>query len=442
MSAFLRALLLAIVTVAATSAAYAEKPVRKLQESFAPYWTSEPGWDTELQLKNNLTAGPLTVTPVLRLASGEEIPLDPVTIPSNVSVSVWVNEGLLKRSPSLLSQPGSYGSVVFRFTALSAGNLYAAVVVALHGGPIGFHEDAFPVADSALSPRAVLGGSREGIWWQPRPMQNDLLIFSNHSEKTLAGTLRLSDAAGKRWNQRVSLAARQTIRLNLHDLLAAAGLSGQYGGVQFEVPANAGALDSVHLMYDETAKSSVSLEMFSRYPGLTQHQRPGMEGKPWTSYAPMLALRTPDAALGLPSGTVLQPTILVRNTTAKPAAASITLNWRGGSTRGQVKLADLNLAPFATQQLQIGAMQKQLCIPDTAHWALVTLSTPAFAERPGSPRVQLRREGQILSRHPVHRQRSRTLCRRRMARRFQPQPDHGCYEFRTKTHECAAHAAL
>ncbi len=372
-----RALLLALVAIVAVSTADAEKPIRKPQESFAPYWTSEPGWDTELQLKNNLASGPLTVTPVLRVASGEEIPLDPVTIPSNVSVSVWVNEGLLKHSPSLLSQPGSYGSVVFRFNSLSAGNLYAAVIVALHGGPIGFRVDASPIADSGLSPRAALGGSRDGIWWQPHAMQNDLLVFTNRSEKTLAGTLWLSDAAGKRWGQRLSLAARQTVRLNVHDLISTASLSGQYGGIQFEVPANAGALDSVHLTYDETAKSSASLTMFSRYPGLTPPQRPGLEGKPWTSYAPMLALRTPDAVLGLPSGTVLEPTILVRNATAKPVAASITLNWHGDSVRGQVKLADLNIAPFATQQLQIGDMQKQLGIPDAAHWALVTLSTPA-----------------------------------------------------------------
>src|ERR1700685_822563 len=33
------------------------------------------------------------------------------------------------------------------------------------------------------------------------------------------------------------------------------------------------------------------------------------------------------------------------------------------------------MAPFATQQLQIGAMQKQLGIPDDAHWALVTLTS-------------------------------------------------------------------
>jgi hypothetical protein len=40
----------------------------------------------------------------------------------------------------------------------------------------------------------------------------------------------------------------------------------------------------------------------------------------------------------------------------------------------------LQLAPFATQQLQISAMQKQLGIPDDAHWALVKLTTNALPE--------------------------------------------------------------
>ena|GEM_PF-3364270 len=60
---------------------------------------------------------------------------------------------------------------------------------------------------------------------------------------------------------------------------------------------------------------------------------------------------------------------------ARQVAANITLAWRGGSGKGQVKLPPLNMAPFATQQLQIGAMQKQLGIPDDAHWALVTLTS-------------------------------------------------------------------
>lgn len=109
----------------AASIANAAQPEIKSQEVFAPYWTSEPGWDTELQLKNNLAAGSLTVTPVLRLSSSQEIVLDPVSIDANDTTHVWVNLGLLKQSPDRLGQPGSYGSVVFRFAAANARNLYA-----------------------------------------------------------------------------------------------------------------------------------------------------------------------------------------------------------------------------------------------------------------------------------------------------------------------------
>jgi hypothetical protein len=372
-----RALLITLVAILALSAAYAERPVRKPQESFAPYWTAEPGWDTELQLKNNLTSGPLTVTPVLRLASGEEIPLDSVTIPSNVSVSVWVNEQLLKHSPSVLNLPGSYGSVVFRFTSLSAGNLYATAAPSLYDGPIVFPVLAHPASRSF---KGNGPGSLEGIWWQPRAGLNDVLIIGNSSEKKIGGTLSLSDASGKRWSEALVLAPRQTMRMATSELLQKAGLSGTYGGISFEVPALASAVDGVHFMYNEAAKFSASLEMSRRDPNSTLLERAGKNAKQWIMRAPMLALRTPDLAIGLPPGTVLQPTIFVRNTTAKNIAAEITLNWHGPSGKGEAKLPELHLGPFATQQLQIGPMQTELGIPDNANWGLVSLTTDALPD--------------------------------------------------------------
>src|SRR5208337_4099665 len=96
-----------------------------------------------------------------------------------------------------------------------------------------------------------------------------------------------------------------------------------------------------------------------------------------TLWAPMLALSAPDPATGFPAGTALQPTILVRNVTDKKQSASITLSWRGDSGKGRAKLPGLILAPFETRQIQVSAMQKQLGIPNDAHWALVTLTTSA-----------------------------------------------------------------
>ena len=53
-------------------------------EQVAAYWTTEPGWRTELQLRNSLASEDLTVTPALRSADGKETALPAVvnfTIP-------------------------------------------------------------------------------------------------------------------------------------------------------------------------------------------------------------------------------------------------------------------------------------------------------------------------------------------------------------------------
>src|SRR5262249_13186860 len=88
----------------------------------------------------------------------------------------------------------------------------------------------------------------------------------------------------------------------------------------------------------------------------------------WALWAPMLALRVPDPPLSLPAKTLLQPTIFLRNTTGNLVPAKIGLSWSSNAGKGQVELPQLDLASFATRQLRIGDMQKQLGIPDDAHW--------------------------------------------------------------------------
>jgi hypothetical protein len=45
------------------------------QEQIVPYWTTETGWMSELQLRNNQVGQDLTVTPVLRIPDGAKTPL-------------------------------------------------------------------------------------------------------------------------------------------------------------------------------------------------------------------------------------------------------------------------------------------------------------------------------------------------------------------------------
>ncbi len=59
------------------------------QEQFVSYWTSETGWKSELQLRNNAVDQDVTVTPALRLPNGAETPLAPVTIKPQEVKSIW-----------------------------------------------------------------------------------------------------------------------------------------------------------------------------------------------------------------------------------------------------------------------------------------------------------------------------------------------------------------
>lgn len=96
------------------------------QEVFVPYWTLEPGWDTQLEIRNNLGWHDLDVTPVLRTAGGTEIALPPVTVAPDQIVAVDLRQAIVGRAPQLLDKPESFGSVIYRFSALDSGNVLAA----------------------------------------------------------------------------------------------------------------------------------------------------------------------------------------------------------------------------------------------------------------------------------------------------------------------------
>jgi hypothetical protein len=77
-------------------------------EASVAYWTLEPGWNTTLEMRNNVIHHDLTVRPVLRENNGQETALTPVTIPPQHVVSLDLRKAALAEGISL----GSFGSVV------------------------------------------------------------------------------------------------------------------------------------------------------------------------------------------------------------------------------------------------------------------------------------------------------------------------------------------
>jgi hypothetical protein len=334
-------------------------------QQYAVYWTAEPGWKTELHLRNNLPGQSLTVTPALRTAGGSETSLPAITIAPNDVATVDLGAVIPSVAPQLVS---SYGSIVFRYTASVVRALYAAVMVELPGTPIEFHLDAFPQASKAMT------GGREGIWWLPNNSVKDWLVLANTSDSTLSASLKLYDSSGKTWQQTFTLNPRQTSRLSIRSLLRQGGLAGSFGGISIDASGRAADLDSVHFVYDDATGFLALMKMFDRNPGAVLSER-SLTDKQWTIRAPMLALTNPDPALALPSGTTLKPAIYLRNASANPYTAQLAFNWRSATTTGKGTTA-VPLQPYETVMVDVAALQAQGTIPPSAQWAYVSISAP------------------------------------------------------------------
>src|ERR1700730_4422113 len=87
----------------------APQPASADQEQFISYWTTETGWRSELELRDNTATSDLTVTP-LRTPNGVETSLAPVTIhPQEIKVIDLESAAIDRRAPQYV---GTHASVI------------------------------------------------------------------------------------------------------------------------------------------------------------------------------------------------------------------------------------------------------------------------------------------------------------------------------------------
>ncbi len=326
------------------------------QEQFISYWTTETGWRSELELRNN-TASDQTVTPALRTANGVETALGPITIhPQEIRIIDLESAAIDGRAPQYV---GTYGSVILRYRSPSQGSLFPMVMIHNIGHSIAYHIDATGEEQDAKP------GSLEGIWWLPNETATDYLLLTNLGSASLRVDLSLYDSAGREAKQKIALDAKTTNRLSVRQLIHATGLSGTFGGIKIFAPTHSGSLTSLHLVFDEKASFSGLLKMFDYDPSTKLEGRDYAHTNTWTLRAPMLALSHPDPALAFPEGTVLRPQLFVRNAVAKPVNISLRFNWRNTNASGKAAGPAFRLGPFETRRIDVGALQTSNICPKT-----------------------------------------------------------------------------
>jgi len=329
------------------------------QEVSTSYWTLEPGWNTELEIRNNLAERQLTVTPLIRTAEGREIALPDVVLASEEVTSINLQQAVAQVAPELVGRIGSYGSAAVRFSGLNDRNVFAATMVSREGHPIDFHFDGY----DAASNDGYFSGI-EGIWWLPAGTTTDFLIVSNPSRKPVIGMLRLTSASAHNKGLKLTLGPLQTARIDIREVLGGSA-PGEMGGVTLTFPNNEG-ISASQIVFDEVTGLAAIMKLFER------DKDESVEAH--VLRAPMMALRPPDAALAYPKDTVLNPRLFLRNAGQNKLQVSAAVHWRSPSTEGTYNYPALSLKSNEVSVVDLGLLQDNGAIPANANWGNVTLA--------------------------------------------------------------------
>ena len=329
------------------------------QEVQASYWSLEPGWDTELEIRNNLAERNLTVIPTLRTAAGREIALTPVSLASEQIVAIDLRSAAASVAPEIVNSAGSFGSVAVRFGGLDGANVFAASVVHRDGHPIDFHFDGYDAASNAGYYSGI-----EGIWWVPTGTATDYLIVANPSPKMVKGILRLTSPSGPSTQRALILGPRQTTRIDIRELLGPSA-NGSMGGLTVSLPQREG-VSATEIIFDETTGFTAIMKLFERYAKeqVASH----------VLRAPMMALSQPDPSLAFPQNTVLAPRLFLRNAGPSGLPVSLAVDWRSQNASGTYQFPLLHLKPGELRTVELGKAQASGLIPENAHWGTVRVS--------------------------------------------------------------------
>ena len=224
------------------------------------------------------------------------------------------------------------------------------------GHAITFHFDAFPVLPNFAS------GSRESVWWLPHPTADGFLVISNFGSSPVeARQILTGDKA--RYSTDLTLAPHETRRIRIRETVQRAGFASVQGGMKLDFKSGAGSVYVAQVLFDETTDFSALMKVFER----------DLADKvdTITIRAPLVGLATPDPMLGYPQGTILHPTIFVRNVTDAPISPTMLVSWKSAASAGRISLDLDKIAAEESRVLDLTAIQS---VPPDANWANVEIT--------------------------------------------------------------------
>jgi len=194
---------------------------------YAPYWSTEPGFVSTIEMMNYRVDESLTITPVLYPLGGGEILLDPVTLDPSETRLLNINEALAARG-----ETATVGAAEIRYNhvteAVFGANLTAVNVnkSLIYSAPLHGQEDVEQL---------------EGIWWFWDSATEGFVAVQNTRAENITVTPTLYAQEHAYPLELLQLNPHEMKLINLRENLRSLGQTATEGGIQL-VSSVAGAV--------------------------------------------------------------------------------------------------------------------------------------------------------------------------------------------------------
>lgn len=334
---------------------------RTVLRTFAPFWRIGDGYSSTLIVRNIATRSSLSATPIVFTANNNQLQLPTIRLAPSEVKKIPLEQALQTAGSSAKS-----GALALQMDGSQPPTIIGEMVITdyQHGVIFDLPLHAGYANDDAKELHAV--------WWLPDVKTQGTVVLFNASDKRISVRPSVTINFAQHAFPRVTLAAHETKKLDLRELVQQSGhLDAEIGSISLGYEGPAHALLPALLLANEKTGFSLTGKFFvkrAEQPTLQANQ----DSVTW--HYPAVFSGKADTALGFQKGSKLTPYALISNDTDRVVAsqldASFTTN--DGSTQS-VSLPINPLLPRETRLIDLTELTKEL-IPKNVGWFSLRLS--------------------------------------------------------------------
>jgi hypothetical protein len=323
----------------------------------APYWTTEDGFVSTIEMKNNRVDTSLTITPVLYPLHGQKLTLDPVLLKPSESRLLNINKALGKKGKGNTS-----GAVEILYTHTTPG-AFGANLTVLNEAQSLIYNFKFQRPDET--------SRLEGLWWFLDKDTDGFTAMQNVSDKEIKVTPTLYVREQPYQLNAIRLRAHETEVIHLRQELRKLGLGNATdGGIQL-ASSNLSALVAGGGLMNSSRGFSAPLRMEDPQMLAMHVER---LGKTLHAINVPIGMDMPDMGMGLPAGSLLNPIMSLRNVSDKAIRVQPVFKYEIGGAANSFTLPEVELRPQQSKRVELLPYWHSGQIPEMVSWGSLEIN--------------------------------------------------------------------